>query len=552
MSSRFKLNSDVPIYFKTDIWWWDTSANLDGSIVTALLQINPDGTCYRKIDKELVRVESTNCYKEIKDAFKNLYNDSSNFSFNELDALISLIDQAKRMKEYKIDVLSTDTEKVLLDIKCYTDMKFSKGEKSLAEYILPKYADTKNKQDNIENEDNIENDDVEEKQNNDSIDGKQDNIENEDKQDNTMNTTIKTMQKTITDSETTIPKEHYTATGEAVANAISGQTLKVEIVHTDDEEETHAEVTSSVEKIPYTADDFNKEITLPDSITLNELETILKIKHFLLFTAPPGTGKTTTAIALANTILGEKESDRLTLMSFNQATEYSDIVSGLRQNKNGIWKNVNGIIKNVCTQAEKDSEHKYIIVLDEINRGNTLAALGEYLTAMSKIGEKVVCNTGEIITMPSNVYIIATMNTIDSSVTRLDSALRDRFAMVEMKATEFTVESIRGNKETTAELKEAIKLVINYIKNINKILAKDINKGSENQLGMRQLYTDYNTVEELILVVKTCIKPQIDAMSINLDDKDINGKGESTVNGEKEPVSINGLTDKLMRELKAI
>lgn len=307
------------------------------------------------------------------------------------------------------------------------------------------------------------------------------------------------------------------------ADAITSKTLKVEIIKPDIEEDNtdklSAEVTEKIHYTPYTREDFEKDIKLPDEFSLDDLESILKIKHFLLFTAPPGTGKTTAAIALANYILGEKESDRLTVMSFNQATEYSDIVSGLRQDKNGIWKNSNGTIKSVCTNAVKDSGHKYIIVLDEINRGNTLAALGEYLTAMSQIGKNIICNTGETIVMPENVYIIATMNTTDSSVTKLDAALRDRFAMIEMKATNFEVENIKNNIDD--KLSKAIKLVISYIEDVNKILAKDMIKGSENQLGMRQLYTDYNTVKELILVVKTCIKPQIDAMSINLVDNDI-------------------------------
>lgn len=509
MSYRFKLNNDVPIYFKANMFICNNYRGITyyGNKTKALIQIDPDGACYYDINKGRVRVKDTKYYDSAREFFKNLGEDNPKIpkellELDELDILLSSIVCTANNDLYGEDFLNIIPEKILLEIKCYTDKRFKGASKSLAEYILPEYANEE------------ENSATQSKQRN---------------QVNNMNNTIKTVQKTITESETTIPQEYYTATGEAVANAIFGQALRVEITHTDNEEEAPVEIASSVEKVPYTADDFNKEITLPDSITLSELEAILKIKHFLLFTAPPGTGKTTAAIALANTILGEKESDRLTLMSFNQATEYSDVVSGLRQNKNGIWKNVNGIIKNVCTQAEKDTEHKYIIVLDEINRGNTLAALGEYLTAMSKIGEKIVCNTGETITMPSNVYIIATMNTVDSSVTKLDAALRDRFAMVEMKAKEFTVENIRGDKDDTVELKEAIKLVIEYIKSINSILIRDINKGNENQLGMRQLYTDYSTVKELVLVVKTCIKPQIDAMSINLDGKDIDEIDEATV-----------------------
>lgn len=510
MSYRFKLNSDVPIYFKTNLWVPASEIDFSsGKISKALVQLNPDGSCYFDIGLGKIRVEDSYIgsgaliYVHNKQDYDDINLLLLSITAANSDAIIkvrggSICQLGVNIATY-MDIIP---ESALLGIKCYTDKRFKGTSKTLAEYILPEYAN--------EEKNNV----AQSKQRN---------------QDNTMNNTIKTVQKTITESETTLPKEHYTYTGEAVAKAIFGQALRVEIMHPDDEEETPDEIASSEEKVPYTADDFNKEITLPDSITLSELEAVLKIKHFLLFTAPPGTGKTTAAIALANTILGEKESDRLTLMSFNQATEYSDVVSGLRQNKNGIWKNVNGIIKNVCTQAEKDSEHKYIIVLDEINRGNTLAALGEYLTAMSKIGEKIVCNTGETITMPSNVYIIATMNTVDSSVTKLDAALRDRFAMVEMKAKEFTVENIRGDKDDTVELKEAIKLVIEYIKSINSILIRDINKGNENQLGMRQLYTDYSTVKELVLVVKTCIKPQIDAMSINLDGKDIDEIDDATV-----------------------
>lgn len=339
--------------------------------------------------------------------------------------------------------------------------------------------------------------------------------------------------------ETLIPDEHYNkqrglteeAIKEAIKSVVEDNVIRVKIQ--SDTEESKGEskeiITENIqlEKECYTKEDFNTKIILPTGVKVDDLIEILKIKHFLLFAAPPGTGKTTTAIALANTILGETNSDRLKIVSFNQSTEYSDMVSGLRQNKDGLWSIENGVLKECCDTAYDDPDNKYIIIIDEINRGNTEAILGEYITAMSQIGQPIVSNTGNTLIMPSNLYIIATMNTADSSITKLDTATRDRFAIFSMKAKEFNAREIKG-EEIEPSLEEAINLVIEKILEINKILERDIFKRDENILGMRQLYTDYDTIYGLSLVFKMCIKPQIECAKQNLSD-DAKGKIDKIV-----------------------
>jgi hypothetical protein len=73
-----------------------------------------------------------------------------------------------------------------------------------------------------------------------------------------------------------------------------------------------------------------------------------------------------------------------------------------------------------------------VLVLDELNRCDTAAVLGELLQLLEYRGVTVMLRSGRPFVFPPNLYVVGTMNSADRSVGRLDLALRRRFFWINL------------------------------------------------------------------------------------------------------------------------
>jgi 5-methylcytosine-specific restriction protein B len=195
--------------------------------------------------------------------------------------------------------------------------------------------------------------------------------------------------------------------------------------------------------VSYSVDDILKDGCFLDREEIERLLERLRTKKNLILQGPPGTGKTWIAKRLAFALMGQKDESKVRAVQFHPNLSYEDFVRGWRPTGDGKLSLVDGVFMETIKAASKDSSSKFVVVIEEINRGNPAQIFGELLTPL-EAGKRTPSEALELcypdadgkrrpVHVPENLYVIGTMNIADRSLALVDLALRRRFAFVTLE-----------------------------------------------------------------------------------------------------------------------
>lgn len=177
------------------------------------------------------------------------------------------------------------------------------------------------------------------------------------------------------------------------------------------------------------------------NLTMDEIRELVDIvlqQKQLILEGPPGAGKTFIADLLGrylteNPLAGPTD-ESVVLIQFHQSYSYEDFIQGIRPETNERgqleYHVRDGIFIRLCAVAAANPTRRFVVIIDEINRGNISRIFGEVLLLLEYRDKAVTlpyARPGDTFSIPPNIFLIGTMNTTDRSLAQIDYALRRRF-----------------------------------------------------------------------------------------------------------------------------
>lgn len=295
--------------------------------------------------------------------------------------------------------------------------------------------------------------------------------------------------------------------------------LGYEVIIQDDERTECKDITNGINKKEDTEEILEEHLSNVNDEEINYNKIIDTPLNMILY-GPPGTGKTYNTVNYAVSIVEKKEIDevveeakndregvfkrykkylsekKIVFTTFHQNYSYEEFIQGIRANTNNTdqlsFIKQDGVFKDLVERAKNDRENYYVMIIDEINRGNISRIFGELITLieddkrLNQPNETLVTlPSKEVFAVPSNLFILGTMNTADKSIALIDIALRRRFEFIPMY-TDYSVikdfeHILKPINKSIYEKKRSADYMIGHAFFVNKEL-KDLKKIANNKI----------------------------------------------------------------------
>jgi 5-methylcytosine-specific restriction protein B len=243
--------------------------------------------------------------------------------------------------------------------------------------------------------------------------------------------------------------------------------------------------------IPYSVDDILAEGVFIPRQQIEGMLRRLQAKKNLVLDGAPGVGKTFLARKLAYALMEERDATRIMSVQFHPSYAYEDFVRGYRPSgTQGTLALQDGPLLEACKKAALSPDLPHVLLIDEVNRGNTSQIFGEllalieadkrgYAHAVTPIYRR---HADETLAIPENLFVIGTMNLADRSLALVDYALRRRFAF-------FTLEPQFSSPaffewHATRQMPDALlQRIRTKMETLNEMIASDSQLGPNFRVG---------------------------------------------------------------------
>ncbi len=201
------------------------------------------------------------------------------------------------------------------------------------------------------------------------------------------------------------------------------------------------------------------------NVSIEKILKLLKDNFQIILSGPPGTSKSYIADIVSNKLIGKDNSDSILKIQFHPQYSYQDFIGGFIVNGDRVETN-RGVFLRFLDRVKSSGNRNFVLIIDEINRANVGSVLGELIQCLDRnyMLSTLIAGKQELLNIPKNLFIIATMNTSDRTLGSIDFALRRRFVDIYIAPNE-SVLTDTTKTESGISLADLLKKINTQLKN---------------------------------------------------------------------------------------